>query len=1155
MSQLTDGAPLIPDAPDAPKEPAPPQVEQADEITRLQTALASTLGQLHDLQADYETLEKKLSQSLQASSSAILVSSESKLLRQQRDAAERRCRQLQYRLDRIEKKYDALASSKLGRLTLSYWSYQNRTKRGHILSAILFLFQWLFNRLPAGEAVPVEVLPAEDSAPELSPRPAPSLDGPKTDGIVPPPAPEPEKAGGMSEAQEQWALPYLERIKSMEESNGCRYYEKIPLRIGIVCDEFFYDSIKAAADFVYLTPDSWRSELEQGLDCLLFVSAWRGLDMEWRGLASPTLLQFGLPDPKQAAAFELLQACRQQDVPTIFYSKEDPGNYELFVEFAKRCDYVFTSAKECIPYYQADCAREDIRAICFGVNPLEHNPIGCYRPDKEDTILFSGSWMLKYPERCAELSVIFDGILESTHGLHIIDRNYPGDPKYAFPEPYFQHSSPALPHGELQKIHKLFDWAVNINSAKSSETMFANRAVELQANGILLLSNFSIGVNNLLPTVQMVQDSGEVAPILDCMTPEEQYERKMAGVRSVMTGYTCFDRIAQLLSPAGLQTAQPVRRVLVLADTLTDRVRRCFDLQSYPEKVLMAAADATEELLSGFDMVTWFAPEAKYGVFYLEDLVNGFKYTACDYITKDAWYEGGEFHPGVEHGYVKCMGSKYRTLFWRSAYEPAFLLGLAEGPAELPNGYSIDHLSYDARPVEPERTRSDWRLSVIVPVYNNGRHLYGKCFASLRRSSVFQDMEIILVDDGSTDRLTLLIEEDLLEHYPNVRLYRFEEGGSGSASRPRNKGVELATAPYLTFLDPDNEAISDGYARLLGLAEAEERDLVVGNLYRIVINPDLVDSYTPMVQAAGTDTFEDGFGTTLADTNFLAASIQAMVIRTDLIRENHLEQVPGAVGQGDLFSWQLFQCAKRICLLNLPVHIYYAEVTGSVTGKIDPAFFQKILLLQKPKAAWLSEAGLMDAFIKKRYQAEVSRQLFSQLAWAEDGLSCVASAAQILDTFAPYYPGGDPLIDDFTALCQSGDYEGALALLREAFPREEKRPMLMMTVDELCGRSGRPPMKVTCRQDGSSITIINESGGAGDTYAWVILPAYGKYQKLYGTKYTSTPSFTYDFSSMQPGAYKVRAFLRHEGTKASDDVAAVRVDNANAVTLLSKARK
>ena len=1125
-----------------------PQEELENEVGRLQSALSSTLKQLQKLQQERDTLEKQLAQERRLNETTQAEKEKNRALKQQKDAAEQRCRQLQYRLDYMGKKYHDLANSKLGRLTLNYWAWQGQKGTSGKGAGNWFFVRWLFDRLPHIEG---EVLTFPSAEPEMKQIQVLGS-GKEESAVAHETVNETVLVDKMTEEQERWAQPYLERIKEIAESNGCRYYKKISLRIGIVCDEFFYDSIKAAAHFVYLTPENWKNELEQGLDVLLFVSAWRGLNMEWKNLASLNAQLTGEPTPTRLEALAMLRACRERKVPTVFYSKEDPPNYELFLDLAKECDYVFTSAKECIPYYNADCGRDDVQAVCFGINPLEHNPIGCRQEAKEDTVLFSGSWMVKYPHRCQELATIFDGVLAAGHGLHIIDRNYPGNPRYRFPEPYSAHTSPALPHSQLQKVHKLFDWAININSVKGSETMFANRAFELQANGILLLSNFSVGVNNLLPTVQMVQDSSEVASILDAMTPEERYERQMAGVRSVMTDHTCFDRLAQLLAPTGLPVEQPARRVLVLADAVTDRVRRCFDLQSYPEKALLAASEATPALLEEYDMVAWFAPEAHYGVFYLEDMVNGFKYTACDYITKDAWREGGALHAGTEHSYVSRMGSKYRTLFWRSAYDAAFPLSPTDG-AELPNGYSIDHFQYDARPVEQDRSRTDWRLSVVVPVYNNGRHLYGKCFASLRRSSIFSDMEIILVDDGSTDSFTLLVEEDLKEHYPNVRLYRFEDGGSGSASRPRNKGVELATAPYLTFLDPDNEAVFDGYARLLELAEGEDRDLAVGSMYKITSKTTLADYYSMIVDAAGKDSFEDGFGATLPEAKFFSASIQAMVIRTKLIRDNHLEQVPGAAGQDTLFSWQLFQAARKIQILNLPIHIYYAETAGSVTNTVSTKFFRKLLLLQQPKADWLLASGLMEDFMARRYNYYTTHWIFFKLARAQDAPACAALVEQMLDIFAPYYRGGDQMIDDFTALCKKGDYAGAAELVQKAFPLRSVRPM--PTLEELAKDGMAAKLQTTYRQEGTTFRLTNRSGVVGDTYAWVILAASGKYEKLYGTKYTSDPQFCYDYSVLQPGTYKVRAFLRHDGEKISDDVAVFRVYEDKTVQLLPMASK
>lgn len=683
-----------------------------------------------------------------------------------------------HRADQMLVKYNTLAGSKLGRLTLKIWDFRTKLHSLKVREGKYYLLKLL--RRPS---LWTEEVPSQK----------------------------------MSREQENWIENYIDRIAAIPDSNGCRYYEKLPYRIGLICDEFFYESIRSAADFVFLTPDNWEGALEQGLDVMLFVTAWRGLHEEWRGLGAVQNMD---KNPRRRLAISILEECRKREIPTVFYSKEDPPNYEVFLEYAKHCDYVCTTAEECVPRYREACGHDRVQAVCFGIDPFSHNPIGMRSGEKEDTVLFSGSWMLKYPDRCRELSVIFDGILQTGHGLHIIDRNYPGNPKYCFPAQYFPYASGALPHDLLQKVHKLFDWAVNINSVKGSRTMFANRAFELQANGVMLLSNLSIGVNRMLPTVQMVQDSTEVARILDSMTEEERYERQIAGVRSVMTEHTCFDRMAQILNPLGIPAQQSKRRILVLAEEITDALRRSFEKQSYPEKVLRNEADVQPENLSDFDMIAWFAPDAEYGVFYLEDMANGFKYTACDYITKDAWLESGVLHEGVEHDYVTRMGGKYRTLFWRAAFEPGFLLNLS-GEQYLPNGYSIDHFHYDAAPAAAAEELREYRLSVILPICNNGLHLYGKAFASLLRSSMFEKLDILLTDTGSVDEKTLKIETYLEDKYGNVCLIHTD----------RMEDLLFSVkAPYVTILAPENEFVGDGCRKLWDAITGEKADLAAGGI-------------------------------------------------------------------------------------------------------------------------------------------------------------------------------------------------------------------------------------------------------------------------------------------------------------------------------------
>lgn len=968
--------------------------------------------------------------------------------------------------------------------------------------------------------------------------------------------------------KQDWLAEIQGKIFKIQNSNGTRYYQKSSCRIGLVCDEFFYEAICDAADFVYTTPSNWMEVLDGGIDVFLFVSTWRGLNGEWKGVTLSSLERYKEEKfeergkitlsatrlhPCQKAAFELLEECRRRNVPTIFYSKEDPPNYWLFLDYAKKCDYIFTSAKECIESYKEHCGHNRVESICFGINPHFHNPIGLRSIKKEKEVFFSGSWMKKYPARCAELAEIFDGILQAGHGLRIIDRNYQEGQKqnkrYQFPKRYLPYTYPAVSHDILQKVHKLSNWAININSVKISETMFANRTFELQANGILLLSNFSVGVNSILPNIYTVAESSEIKDILSSFTDEELYERQISGIRSVMTNHTCYDRIAALLNPAGIKIHQPIRSILVLAEELTENVKICFDRQTYSNKVLRLSTDVYPKDLASYDMITWFATNAEYEEFYLEDMANGFKYTSCDYITKDSWFEGQTLHSGVEHGYVTLMRSKFRTLFWRDAFDPQFILDL-KGEMALDNGYSIDHFNFNAIPIEYNSSKKHYLLSVIIPVYNNGPHLYGKCFSSLRRSSLFNDMEIILVDDGSTDIITRKIESWLIRHYSNIRIFVFDDGGSGSASRPRNKGVEIASASYITFLDPDNEAVCDGYAKLYDKAVKGDYDLVLGNMYKTKVTTRLTSYYDKIVKTCNVSSFEHGFSKFLKDIDFMAPSIQAMVIRRELIQKNGLEQVVGAAGQDTLFSWQLMHHAERMSVMDLPIHIYYAQTTGSVTNTVGANFFKKLLLLQQPKVDWLNASNNMNDFMESRYDFYTCNWIMQKLSTVstEEAHYCIKIVEKILEIYNPYYKRTSSLINTFMDFCKEKNYSRAFACVQEAFPLHRESPI--PSLEEMLSIK-RKVMNVEFEQKGTVFTFYNISNSDHiSTYAWVILSAEGKYNKIYQEGYTHRNTFTYDFSIMKEDTYKVRAFISNNNGKISEDIAYIECTSKGEVLLI-----
>ena len=111
-------------------------------------------------------------------------------------------------------------------------------------------------------------------------------------------------------------------------------------------------------------------------------------------------------------------------------------------------------------------------------------------------------------------------------------------------------------------------------------------------------------------------------------------------------------------------------------------------------------------------------------------------------------------------------------------------------------------------------------ISVIVPVYNTVEYL-PRCVDSIRRQT-YRNLEIILVDDGSTDTSGAMAEKFALED-KRVRVFHKENGGSSSA---RNLGIEKARGDYIGFVDSDDYIEPEMYERLLSVALSENLPMV-----------------------------------------------------------------------------------------------------------------------------------------------------------------------------------------------------------------------------------------------------------------------------------------------------------------------------------------
>ena len=118
-------------------------------------------------------------------------------------------------------------------------------------------------------------------------------------------------------------------------------------------------------------------------------------------------------------------------------------------------------------------------------------------------------------------------------------------------------------------------------------------------------------------------------------------------------------------------------------------------------------------------------------------------------------------------------------------------------------------------------------VSIIIPVYNARRYLRRTAGDLLRQS--FFDMEVIFVDDGSTDGSGDLLDE-LAKKDRRIRVIHQKNGGTACA---RNKGIASAAGTYLMFMDDDDRIPRTYVEEFVSAMEGTDADLVIGGYRRI----------------------------------------------------------------------------------------------------------------------------------------------------------------------------------------------------------------------------------------------------------------------------------------------------------------------------------
>ena len=350
------------------------------------------------------------------------------------------------------------------------------------------------------------------------------------------------------------------------------------LNVACILDEFTTECLDYEVNLVKVTQEDWQSEMESNnIDFLLVESCWRGNNSNWGTLTK------GSSGGRKLSP--LLQYCKNNHIPTVFWNKEDPPHYDKFGAIAKLFDVAITTDINMVERYKADFGI-DVYPLSFGAQPKIHNPSPIIQ--KLEKAVFAGSYYGDKPQRCADFNDIMSQLETAQLPYDIFDRNYNRNiDKFIFPSRYQNHIIGTLPPEDIWKVHKGYKYQINMNTVQDSSTMFARRVYESLASGTPIITNDSVGVRELFgDLVVMPNEHLSVAEQLIQLESSPNIYNKIArlGVRRVMRKHTYGHRIQEICKLIGMDVEVTVPEATLAITVNNDadivRAKKIFELQT-----------------------------------------------------------------------------------------------------------------------------------------------------------------------------------------------------------------------------------------------------------------------------------------------------------------------------------------------------------------------------------------------------------------------------------------------------------------------------------------------------------------------------------------------------------------------------------------------
>ena len=214
-------------------------------------------------------------------------------------------------------------------------------------------------------------------------------------------------------------------------------------------------------------------------------------------------------------------------------------------------------------------------------------------------------------------------------------------------------------------------------------------------------------------------------------------------------------------------------------------------------------------------------------------------------------------------------------------------------------------------------------ISVIVPIYNAEKYLH-RCVDSLLAQS-FQDFELILVDDGSSDSSPQICDAYAAT---DTRIKAFHQKNQGVSSA-RNFGLDMATGRFCTFIDSDDWVAADFFSTAIDTLLSSRSDIYFAGHYRVVNGKIIGEINIPYRILISSDELRDEHIVQLLEKNYIA-SCCGKVYSREIIGDTRFP-VEMNFGEDLCFVFMLLQ--KKATIIAVPnAYYYYCTEQGKSTS-------------------------------------------------------------------------------------------------------------------------------------------------------------------------------------------------------------------------------